>query len=276
MAIPENLARLHTGEDVLRSKSLEAIEASPDLSAHVEMIEAAMDALDYFARSYQASSENEKTIQLLYIRLFNATASAFKLAMSGYYQNSALIQRDMLETIFLLDYFRTDDSLIQQWQTADKATRLKKFKPAAIREALDKRDGFTAKKRSAAYDLLSELAGHATYNGFRMLTPVAGGNAHCGPFFETTSLDAVLSELAKHCVQTFLRPRKYFSPKKKEDLKAYIHIVESQRAWTNKFFETMPDNDDILKLKGLLQKWDEDDDIRRRNQSQTRKAHGAS
>jgi len=251
--LPENLLRLHSGEEFIRSKSIEAIERSPDLVAHIEMIEASMDSLDYFARSHKAINEDELTLQLLLIRLFNATASALKLAMAGYYQNSALIQRDMLETIFLLDYFTIDVKLIAQWRSADKKNRLKLFKPAFVRETLDKRDGFTTKKRARAYDLLCELAGHATYDGFRMLTPIPGGQAHCGPFFEVTSLDALISELAKHCAQTSHAPQKYFVPTKRSDVEAKILIIENQRRWATRFFGSTFDNSDVARLRSLMQ-----------------------
>jgi hypothetical protein len=37
------------------------------------------------------------------------------LALSGYHQNSALILRDVMEMVFLLDLFAGDPSLIERW-----------------------------------------------------------------------------------------------------------------------------------------------------------------
>jgi hypothetical protein len=112
--LPDNFDRLHTGEEFLRGKSIEAIQASENLRAHAVMIERSMDLIDYFCRQHKAADEDTLTVQLLGIRVFNAAASALKLLMSGYYQASALQQRDMLETAFLLSYFQSDRALIAQ------------------------------------------------------------------------------------------------------------------------------------------------------------------
>jgi hypothetical protein len=139
--IPDNLISLHRGEEFLRDKSLEAIQANAKLRLHMEIVECAMDVLDSF-RSYPTGDEGLKVIQVLGMRQFNAFASALKLMLSGYNQTSALILRDVLETVFLVDYFSTDRLAIAKWRMADKAARVKDFKPVKIREALDKRDGF--------------------------------------------------------------------------------------------------------------------------------------
>jgi hypothetical protein len=67
--------------------------------------------------------------------------------MSGYYQASALQQRDLLETAFLLSYFQSDRALIAQWRGSDQRVRQKNFAPVVVRRALDDRDGFTERKR---------------------------------------------------------------------------------------------------------------------------------
>ena len=66
-----------------------------------------MDLIDYFCRQYKHRKQDELTVQLLGIRLFNASASALKLLLSGYYQTAALQERDLLEMAFLLDLFTT-------------------------------------------------------------------------------------------------------------------------------------------------------------------------
>jgi hypothetical protein len=45
--------------------------------------------------------------------------------LSGYSQNSALLLRDVMETVFLIDYFAGDRSLIERWRFADKKARMK-------------------------------------------------------------------------------------------------------------------------------------------------------
>ena len=76
--LPENFDCLHAGEELIRTKSVDAIEASADLLLHALVIESAMDLLDYFARNYKHDADDQHTIQLLGIRLFNGAASALK------------------------------------------------------------------------------------------------------------------------------------------------------------------------------------------------------
>ncbi|MCV0371843.1 hypothetical protein [Filomicrobium sp.] len=197
--IPESLVSLHRGEEFLRRKSIEAIQANTKLLLHIEIVECAMDVLDAL-RTYPTDDEDLKVIQVLGMRQFNALASATKLMLSGYNQTSALILRDVMETVFLLDYFRTERSAIAKWRIADKATRLRDFKPVKIREALDKRDGFTSKKRAEFYELFSELAGHASMKGIGMLKP-HGMDAQIGPFFDVTALAATVGEMGRLAVQ---------------------------------------------------------------------------
>ena len=108
---------------------------------------------------------------MLGIRTFNAFGASLKLALSGYSQNGALVMRDILETVFLIDLFQGDRKLIKKWRLADKTTLDKEFMPVTVRMALDSRDGFTSKKREAIYKLFSELAGHPTMKSALMLRP---------------------------------------------------------------------------------------------------------
>jgi SAM-dependent methyltransferase len=83
-------------------------------------------------------------------------AASVGLALLGYSQNSALILRDVLETVFLIDYFAGDRTPIERWRFAEKKARMKDFGPVKVREALDARDGFTetdtrAKTRHGSY-----------------------------------------------------------------------------------------------------------------------------
>lgn len=196
---PDNLLRLHQGEEVLRGEAIRRVEADPKLTLHIHTVERVMDMLDIF-RQHSTADEDLKVIQMLSLRLFNAFASSTKLMLAGYYQNSVLVMRDILETVFLLDFFRTNKTAIEQWRVADKQARLKDFRPIKVREALDSRDGFTSKKRAEAYDLFSELAGHPSMQSVAMLRP-RGMDARNGPFLDPTALQAVIAEMGKLAIQ---------------------------------------------------------------------------
>jgi hypothetical protein len=114
LCIPANLANLHLGEEELREKALEIVATESRLQIHLAIIEASMDLADKL-RQFETIDEDLKVVQLLGMRTFNAFAASLKLALSGYGQNSALIMRDILETVFLLDLFRGDRTRVQRW-----------------------------------------------------------------------------------------------------------------------------------------------------------------
>ena len=101
--VPEKLKTLHLGEEFVRTKSLELIEADEHLTRHVALIEKAMDLLNLLSTNPSpAEDEDTKVVRLLGMRLFNGCAGAFQLTVSGYYQLSAMVMRDLLETVSCL------------------------------------------------------------------------------------------------------------------------------------------------------------------------------
>jgi hypothetical protein len=248
---PNNFSLLHKGEEELRAKGIEAIEASEDMEAPAVFIESSMSLIEYLSRQYDTSDPNELLVQHLGARLFNGGACALNLLLAGYYQNSALIQRDMLETLFLLDFFTLDKSAIARWRDLPPKERWKEFGPAKIREKLDKRDGFTTRRRQADYDLLCELAGHPTPQGFVMLKP-SGMDAHVEPFFDNSALGAVLSELAKHIGNAAAQINCLCATRQVAHFGIKIAFVEAQHRWLGKFFGRQFDQTQLDEMKRLF------------------------
>jgi hypothetical protein len=191
----DNLTLLHEHEERLRSENLSLIANRVDLTDHLNLIQAAMNVIYAFTQEHVHGSDDELTLQLLGIRLFNAAAVSIKLALSGYYQKAFVHVRDILETYFLVDYLRTNPDRVRIWKGADKRQRLEEFSPRRIREELDKRDGFIEGARKAIYHLISENASHATYRGFHLTTQ--NGLGKIGPFVDEAKLQAWLEEMAK-------------------------------------------------------------------------------
>ena len=103
--------------------------------------------------------------------------------------------RDIVETYFLVDYLRSNPSQIAVWKEADDRTLKRRFSPMRIREALDRRHGYTSQQRRKIYDLISQYASHVTYRGFQMTA--RGGLGEIGPFIDEAKLRAWLEEMAK-------------------------------------------------------------------------------
>jgi hypothetical protein len=120
---PENFDNLLVGENAIRGMSKASICASEDLSRHAAMVEQSMTMLNFLVKRHVHTNQDELTIQFLGIRLFNSGSSAMKLLMSGYYQSTVMVMRDILETTFLLDYFHSNRSEIAVWRKCDERKR---------------------------------------------------------------------------------------------------------------------------------------------------------
>jgi hypothetical protein len=238
MSFPENLLRAHAESESIRSRSIAAIEASEDLSFHANVIERVANLLHFFGHDGAIRDDDDRVIRVLGFRAFNDIMTASTLVLGGYYQPGIMIARDLLESAFLVDDFTADRTLIEKWRTLSSKEYDKTFKPVAVRERLDERDGFTGLKRAEAYKLISSLAGHPSPAGFQMLLR-PDGNYFCGPFFEPKSLEACWSELAKTAIQLGGHYQRFFRLISKDVAIAKGEFLEIQNKWTQRFFGKM-------------------------------------
>ena len=75
------------------------IAGSDVLLRHFNAVAELLTAIDHFARAYGHAAEDELTIQLLGVRLFNNAAGAAQSLTGGYYQNAVILKRDLLEAV---------------------------------------------------------------------------------------------------------------------------------------------------------------------------------
>lgn len=234
--LPRKLKLLHEGEEFLRARSIDAIKENDDMMHHVNVIECAMDTLNFFAACAHDNNDDEiNTIRLLGIRLFNGCAASTNLTLSGYYQGAAMLMRDLLETAFLLAYLEHDRTKIREWREASDHVRKSKFSAFKVRVALDEKDGFTEKRRAAAYEILCEMASHPTYKGFRMLKPL-GQDHHCGPFLDINLLKPLLEELAKLSIQAGQSFSIFFNMKSKDAFNIKLNFLKARGEWMERYF----------------------------------------
>lgn len=235
--IPEKLARLHHAEEDLRGEAEVIVAADIRLAQHLHIVEHAMDLADML-RQFPTEDEDLKVIKVLGMRAFNAFGASVKLALSGYAQNSALIMRDILETVFLLDFFNGDRTAISRWRFAEKKERTRDFSPVRIRKSLDTRDGFTEMKRAQMYELFSELAAHPTMKSVYMMRPQKDGDAIIGPFIETTTVEAVLSEMGRLAVQVGEMLDRFFPATWMKGKSARLAFAQAKISWLATFHGT--------------------------------------
>lgn len=231
---PDNLTSLHTQEELFRDKALALVDGRQSLGLHITMTEQAMNLCDLL-RQFPTGDEDLKVIQLLGMRMFNAFGAALKLALSGYVQNSTLILRDVLESVFLIDLFQGDRVLIAKWRFADNKTK-KDFTPVAVRKALDTRYGHTTERRKDLYKTFSELAAHPTMKSAWMMRPQKNGDAVIGPFIEEASLQAVLSEMGRIAVQVGLHLVKFFPADWEKGLGPRLAFARATKEWFATFY----------------------------------------
>ena len=141
-----------------------------------------------------------------------------------------MILRDILETVFLLDRFTSDWPAVARWRLASVKQRWDEFAPVKIRQHLDRRDGFTEKKRDAAYRLLSTLAARPSVEGVAMLRP-DGRNAHLGPFLDTSILEPLLAEMSKLAAQAGEAIDSFLPSHLETVEKSARNFVEAKNLW---------------------------------------------
>ncbi len=229
--LPDRLASLYACEVHLRLKAEALVTESDDLKLHLTVIEAAMDLLASLVEVGN-DDEDDKVIQVLGIRAFNGFASAISLALTGYSQTAGMVLRDVLETTFLVDRFRTDRAAITRWRNSND---WREFSPKKVRDFLDKRDGFEGKKREQEYKLITSLAGHPSMQGIAMLRP-AGGEVHIGPFLEQSSLIAVLSQAGKIAIQLAEVILPFVPLKKERAIASAEQFSKLKREWVTRFY----------------------------------------
>lgn len=250
--LTDNLESLHKHEEEIRTKSILGINSVPELKDQLTMVQESLNLVYDLTKSYKSQTDDELTIQYIGIRFFNTTVSALKLLLSGYYQTSILVQRDILETGFLLDYFLFDKSQILVWKKSSSKDRLKKFGPAIIRKVLDERDGFKEKKREEIYRRLCEYAAHPTYAGFKMAAPKGLGKI--GPFFDVRYLKATVEELSQRLPLFSIIYLRHFEKLPHKFLKVRADYLIKLKNWSQKYFKADLKAINAENLKGYVDK----------------------
>jgi len=234
--LPENLESLHICEEEIRTKSILEINSDQTLKDQLFIIQESLNMIFDVTKSYETEEKIELTIQYMGARLFNSIVTAIKLMLSGYYQNSVMLQRDIVEIGFLLDYFLSDKSKVDEWKNSSTKERMDKFSPAIVRKALDDRNGFEGKKRQEIFKLMSEVATHPTYAGFRLLAP--DSKVHLGPFFDAKYLKRLIHELALRVPNFTVIYISHFENLPSTFLNIRVEYIAKIREWAQRYLET--------------------------------------
>ncbi len=248
--LPHNLESIHKHEEELRTRTVLEINADQNLKEQLIIIHESLNMIHDITKSYTAKDTMELTVQYLGARLFNSIIMAINLLLSGYYQGSVALQRDIVETGFLLDYFLFNKSEIEEWKNSSKKKRLDKFSPVKIRKALDDRDGFKGEKRKEIYNLMAEAATHPTYEGFKLLAP--DGKVHLGPFYDVNYLRSLINELAFRVPLFTVIYISHFEKVPTPFLKTKAEYFEKIQKWSHKYLTSKLDITNELEQAKLI------------------------
>lgn len=253
--IPENLSTLDSVERLMQQRAVAHIEADETLLDHVELIEAVMSHIDYFAKRDSTGDLDLETVQLLAARIFNDLASAYGQLTRGYYQLAAATLRDVMEIVYLWGYFDREPGKITEWRESDDATRREMFAPYKVRKFLDDFDGFREGKRGKAYKMFCEYAAHATWQGFGLMRPSSEQQVRMGPFFDVSLMKAVLEEMAQLAAQAGNNFSCLVTEKgNTESLAVSLHRYDVTGKWAEKYLGRKHDAEFVRQMGADLAK----------------------
>ncbi len=152
-----------------------------------------LSLLDRASSCWWGCREGNHAAEMLVGRCCSYGLCAFKLARSGFYDESVSLVRTVGEITNLAVLFVTDPKAFQEWQTVDERTRRNKYCPVAVRRTLEEQR-FPVPVNQSRYGQLSAKAVHLTptippqmYNAERH--PKTGG------YFQEAGLSFCLAEV---------------------------------------------------------------------------------
>lgn len=141
-----------------------------------------------------ANDRNKGTIQLIATRLAFSAASAFTLALNGYYHNSMMIIRDIMEIGFLLDYFTYKPESILDWTTCNDEKRKSDYSVPVLYRKLTGLEKTHNNSRKFIYSEYSRMFTHASPNFAFLITK--NGERITDPMIRDDQLEFCIWELS--------------------------------------------------------------------------------
>ena len=152
---------------------------------------------------YQGNDKDEAhrvvVIQMLGIRVLNSTSATTDLISSGYFQQAAMLIRDVLECAFLLDLFSRRPEHLQPWIESGLGAGKDSYQPWKVRALLDEIDGPGGAIRSKHYGFYSRYATHPNSGGLIFIAPEDRA-IEIGPFVNAKLMLFLILDLTRFVV----------------------------------------------------------------------------
>lgn len=189
-----DFTKYHQHEAATFRRSVKFLKSKNPGLEHLQLFRLIASTNASAVKSTITKEEDQLTILYIGSRLFNHGMLSYRNAMSGYYQSSFLLQRDVIEVQFLLDYFRFKPTSIRTWRESSNEDRVKNFSASTLYKQLDERDNFRDQNRKKTYQQFCELAAHVSYPGIKLMTN-KDNLIEIGPFYDSHKLLNTLAEL---------------------------------------------------------------------------------
>lgn len=134
-------------------------------------------------------------IQALGIRCLNNLGACSDLIVRGYYQQAAVLVRDLLETSFLLDLFSRAPQHLRPWIDLGKDAGKKTYRPFKVRTLLEELDGQQVDARQRLYEIYSSSGTHPNSDGLGIISPE--GITMVGPFSDRERLIVLTYDMTR-------------------------------------------------------------------------------
>jgi len=164
--LPERYEAMFEQLGGIRAQTLAYFRSFPPARLHLAALDRCLALLDELSAG---SGRRPAAVagQTLVRRLVHLSLSALTLLADAFYQGCMAVQRDTLETGFLLEFLLHDSSRCAAWCVSTRADRTGRgpFAPGTVRRQLND-DGAD---RDAIYTAFCEHASHPTLQGGRLL-----------------------------------------------------------------------------------------------------------
>lgn len=143
----------------------------------------------------EAEGHRLVVIQTLGIRILNSIGAADELLAQGYFQQTAILVRDIMECSFLLDLFSRLPEHLQPWIDLGLDAGKKDYSPIKVRKMLEGLDGPEAAVRQQLYGFYSAHGTHPNSKGIIFIAPENA--VEIGPFADERRLVGLTGDITR-------------------------------------------------------------------------------
>ena len=163
----------------------------------INVLGISLSILYQVATCHRKCFDGNHVLESLTGRTYNLACSAYTLICRGLYDEALNLIRSMGEISNLIFLFYNDNKALELWLNADKATRLREFRPFKVRELLENHEG----PMYADKDWYSKFCEDYTHVHPRTRPNVHNEQsiAYVGGFFQEEGLKYSIGELTTVC-----------------------------------------------------------------------------